>query len=317
MGGDDVKEVTFWPGNPLSYTTTRIVCYFNETILGNATGYIHRFAGYTGLITNWHVVAGRSPIDGLALDKKTLGIPNRISFHVAVAFPQENGNELVHFREFSIPLCGSDGKPFWVDAKADDNQRDVALIPLDPLIPELKNNRRAVRAIDGGRVALPATKKVRRHEKIKREEIRHFFPPIGSEVFVLGYPKGISSKTIFPIWKRASIASEPQIGITLNDVEHDDAFYIDALTKGGMSGSPVVYFAKPNDEMFTEDNIRVTFNKKTPVLIGVYAGRDGVSNEEYELALGRVWKVSLIEDLFARPPHPELGLHAPLAEVIP
>jgi hypothetical protein len=36
---------------------------------------------------------------------------------------------------------------------------------------------------------------------------------VSTDVFVLGYPRGISGGRGFPIWKRASIATEPEIDL--------------------------------------------------------------------------------------------------------
>jgi hypothetical protein len=65
-----------------------------------------------------------------------------------------------------------------------------------------------------------------------------------------------------------------------------------------MSGSPVVCLAKTGDEFRAEDGVRVSIEKAEPFLLGVYAGRDGVTQEEYELSLGRVWKIGAVEALF-------------------
>jgi hypothetical protein len=56
----------------------------------------------------------------------------------------------------------------------------------------------------------------------------------GMDAFVLGFPRGLSGGGLFPIWKRASLASEPDIHI-------DDLpkMYIDTATREGMSGAPV------------------------------------------------------------------------------
>ena len=56
----------------------------------------------------------------------------------------------------------------------------------------------------------------------------------GSEVFVLGYPLGLTKQQKLPVWKRASIASEPALNIDLGP-----AILIDSATKKGMSGAPV------------------------------------------------------------------------------
>lgn len=43
---------------------------------------------------------------------------------------------------------------------------------------------------------------------------------------------------VFPVWKRGSIASEPLFNINLGP-----AILVDAVTRRGMSGSPVLYWA--------------------------------------------------------------------------
>lgn len=297
---EDRKRVTFWPGNPLSYTTTKISCFFNEVQVAVGTGYMHRFAKSVALVTNWHLLTGRNPIDDSVLDRVNAAIPNRIKFHVAVTVEKTDGVETVHFREIDLRLYDERDEPIWKDAKSPKNQRDVALILLDEYVPELMGDHLSVRAVAGGVVTLaPGVKHSEGSKKVRFEELRHPPPPVGSEVFVLGYPRGVSSSGVFPIWKRASIASEPQVAIELSGQQYDDAFYIDAMTRDGMSGSPVIYFQKPGDYLFTDDGVRVKCNKHEPLLIGVYAGRNGVSQEEYELSVGRVWKVSLVESLFS------------------
>ena len=67
-------------------------------------------------------------------------------------------------------------------------------------------------------------------------------------MFVLGYPKGISGGRGFPIWKRASIATEP-------DIQHDGLpkLLVDTATREGMSGAPVVAIADGDFEMDPEN----------------------------------------------------------------
>ncbi len=52
------------------------------------------------------------------------------------------------------------------------------------------------------------------------------------ELFVIGFPYQSGVYSLYPFWKRATIASEPNI---------NSFFYIDATTREGMSGSPVVF----------------------------------------------------------------------------
>jgi hypothetical protein len=153
-----------------------------------------------------------------------------------------------------------------------------------------------LRAIEGGIVTVKRGAKP--HEgKVPMDSIRHFYPPIGAEVFVLGYPRGIHPQGVFPIWKRASIASEPQDSIVLSGQEYKSVLYVDAMTKAGMSGSPVVFLAKPGDRLYTDEGMPITCDSPRTLLVGVYAGRDGITQEEYELAVGRVWKTEALEEL--------------------
>ena len=55
---------------------------------------------------------------------------------------------------------------------------------------------------------------------------------IGMDVFILGYPFG-SGPPAFPVWKRGSIASEPDLVKTTNGY-----YLIDTASRPGMSGSP-------------------------------------------------------------------------------
>ena len=57
---------------------------------------------------------------------------------------------------------------------------------------------------------------------------------IGMEVFILGYPFKIAPPA-FPIWKRGSIASEPEL------VRMTGGYlYVDTASRPGMSGAPVI-----------------------------------------------------------------------------
>jgi len=73
--------------------------------------------------------------------------------------------------------------------------------------------------------------------------------------------------------------------------------FVDAITREGMSGSPVLYFG---DEI-TDISGRpgpAPDPRREPWLVGVYAGRDGVTGEEIEMALGRVWHKRLLDEIF-------------------
>jgi hypothetical protein len=170
------------------------------------------------------------------------------------------------------------------------------VILLNKLIPELDQPGHSLRAIQAGVVTLKRGK--RATNRLKPEDLNHFYPPVGHQVFIVGYPVGVEHSGVFPIWKGGTIASEPTSSLSLAGVETDDVIYVDGLTRAGMSGSPVICLQKPGDSYFTDEGVQVTASKAEPLLVGVYAGRDGVTNSEADLALGRVWKVAAIEGLF-------------------
>jgi Trypsin-like peptidase domain len=292
-------QVSFWPGHWLSYTTTKVDTFFNDMPLGTATAFVMRFGEHIVLVTNWHVLSGFNAATGACLSEKG-AIPNRIECHVAVSRKVEIDNTVVEqllFKPIKIGLFSED-RPIWIDDRDGQSQNDYAIIDLLQFLPELNQRDVSLRYITGGRVTLRDGVAPPHSGPVRRDDVRSFYPAIGAEVFVLGYPRGVSITGIFPIWKRASIASEPQSSVTLGGTPHKNLFYIDSLTKSGMSGAPVVCLAKPGDVFYTDEGRPVLIKEPAPFLIGIYAGRDGVTQEEYELSLGRVWKIGAVEALF-------------------
>lgn len=289
-------RVTFWPGNPLSYTTTKIATFREDLPLSSASGFVVQLGTMWALITNWHVVSGFNPSSGQSLSA-TGSLPDRLECHVAVSTTWDEGGrhaEQLEFRPLSISLFDGDD-PVWIDERSGDLQNDYVAIDLVNYVPELEFGKAALRAITIGRITPKKDRSFVEHGPYATDDFQSFYPGVGTEVFVLGYPRGVGSNGIFPIWKRASVASEPQVPTILNGVAYDNAFFIDSLTKSGLSGAPVVCLAKPGDEMYAEDGTPIPIEKAESFVVGVYAGREGVTQEEYELSLGRVWKIGAIE----------------------
>lgn len=95
------------------------------------------------------------------------------------------------------------------------------------------------------------------------------------DLFVVGFPYDYASITIFPIWKRASISSEPNLF---------PIFSVDATTRAGMSGSPVVF---RDNNYQSIDGVNV-FSGLVTYLVGVYSAQD------YTSELGTVYKLNTI-----------------------
>ena len=111
---------------------------------------------------------------------------------------------------------------------------------------------------------------------------------IGMDVFVLGYPFG-TGKTGLPIWKRGSIASEPDL------VPHVESYLlVDTASRPGMSGSPVIlrtYFMH-----VTQRNVITVTSGPANKFIGVYSGRLH-TQDSLEAQIGMVWAGTYIDEI--------------------
>jgi hypothetical protein len=119
----------------------------------------------------------------------------------------------------------------------------------------------------------------------------------GLDVFVLGFPIGISGGWKFPIWKRGSIASDPS-----EDIDGLPLIFIDTATREGMSGSPVyVQTHYVPEQINSPSTIPKSATQayflvpKVRDFLGIYSGR--VGNDPFKAQLGTVWKQTAIEDV--------------------
>lgn len=111
----------------------------------------------------------------------------------------------------------------------------------------------------------------------------------GDDAFVLGYPLGIEGGFGFPIWKRASVASEPDI-----DLDGLPRLLIDASTRKGMSGSPVIVVQSGVMRTPGADGSEYTLGRGSKFL-GVYSGR--MADDPMGASLGYVWKGRVIDEI--------------------
>lgn len=103
-------------------------------------------------------------------------------------------------------------------------------------------------------------------------------------VFVVGFPLDIDkSPNPFPIYKSASIASEPDF------LGERPYVLIDGKTKSGMSGSPVIL---QHGTKMTDQANGFEFSSGETELIGVYSGRESESNSTFEAELGLMWSLN-------------------------
>lgn len=230
---------------------------FNDVALAAASGFIVAHDGAFHLITNWHVVTGRNPETGEVIDTKHAAIPNglRIAFH--------KKDQLGHWVMHDIPLLVDD-RPQWLEHP---RGRTVDVVALK--LPSLQDA--ALFDLD-----------------LALAQIDVDLQP-GAECFVIGFPLGLATGSAWPIWKTAHLASDHYVDYR----KGEPVFLIDATTRGGMSGSPVVF--RTFSSFRKADGTMVFATGATTRFLGVYSGRIHESSE-----VGKVWRPFVITEILER-----------------
>jgi len=95
---------------------------------------------------------------------------------------------------------------------------------------------------------------------------------VSDDIFIIGYPKGITDYKMQPIWKRATIATSPHLGW-----EQQEQFLVDCASKQGMSGAPAIYYNR--DGKINTGSISCHGSQPISILHGIYVGRIGSTSE--------------------------------------
>lgn len=231
-----------------SLVTVPIELRFEGRSIGHATSFVWQEMGRHFLVTNWHVLSG---LDFFSLVNASPhgGRPDYIRAYFETA-PGMFGK-----RQWDLPLFDDEGMPNWLIYSLG-KRADIAVLPLlDPELP-MSLYPLNVWANDDLRVE------------------------IGMDVYILGYPFAIAPPAL-PVWKRGSIASEPELIRTTTDY-----MLVDSTLRPGMSGSPVIRRDWGNGT-----------TRSLTRFIGVYSGRKKV--EANEAQIGLVWDGCLIRDIIA------------------
>jgi hypothetical protein len=243
-----------------SCSTLLIEMRFGEHPLSIGTAFTFLVANQVFLITNWHNVSGRDPRTMQCLSP-TAAQPDHLA-----AFLHVDGR-LGSRRPQFFELFDEARQPIWFEHPVHGPNVDVVALPItyDPGLTSYPIN------------TLPSAPYL---------NVR-----IGQDVFVIGYPFGLSLAQGFPVWKRASIATEPAF-----DVEKLPKFMIDTASRPGMSGSPVVR-GQYGQYQGEDGSFFVTTGAATKFL-GIYSGRIG-ADDELKAQLGTVWKAPVIEEIIS------------------
>lgn len=272
---------------PLSLYSTPIKMMLKETDyeLAIATGFFYKHNNQYYLITNGHCITGSNWETQRKISKIHSGFPDLLRTNLKIMRQDPPSDELVAervevlLRTLNIELYRDDyqTKPTWYIHPQHGYNVDVVAIPINTSNEFLKD-----------RLSFSS---INRYLNSSRR------PRVADDIYILGYPFGITDVFEFPIWKRASIASEPNI-----DYEGLPKMLVDTATRSGMSGSPVLQMRpiihSPNDkfrywqEPYGDNNDLI--KSEVCGFLGVYSGRIG---DKTDAQLGIVWRKEVIEEI--------------------
>lgn len=251
--------------DPLSLTTLHLHIGFNNEVLSHGTGFIYKKGNNFYLITNWHNVSGKHPDTGRHLSDHG-GEPNLICTY----FRDKENPGNTHKEIVNLYSDSDMQKPIWKEHPTHKNKVDIVAIPL----PDVITTKYGMFSINDIQF-----------DSEYREKV-------ADEAFIIGYPFPEPTYIALPIWKKASISSEPDVNINQLPM-----MYVDTATRPGLSGSPVI-MQRVGIHGFTNgvSNDHSSIGRIRN-FIGVYSGR--VGNDESKAQLGIVWKAKVIEEILA------------------
>lgn len=247
---------------------------------GSATGFFWTEAGRLYLITNWHVLSGRDPANRQPLDQIHGVLPDEIIYQRFIE--DESFAETV---EHMVALEQADGTFLWFEHPVYGSAVDVAAIEI-PVGKQYETEKGIkstyVNPIQGtySESQLKDFENGNQWHSLRQE--------MGADLFVLGFPLGLKPTGHFPIWKRASVATEMDVLL-----EGKPAFLIDTATRKGMSGSPVI-----SQSLTVIPRLGLTAVDRHLKFLGIYSGRH-VGEKVEEAQLGIVWRQELIREIVA------------------
>ena len=255
--------------------------------LSNATSFFYEATdSQLFLITNWHVVTCRNPTKPSL--SNTGAIPSVLKIKVHKKQENLGGRKNIVTSEISevcLQINLEEGNaPQWLEHPEHRFKVDVVAIKIENHMEFREQHELSV---------------VNKWKEYRED----YEPDAMDEVFVIGYPWGLSSTVErgggLPVYKKGCIASDPII-----DFRRLPCVLIDCRTTKAMSGSPVIAshtgVFMPDGQM-SQNSVFGTVSK----FLGVYAGRmlgeeSFWEDKENISEIGIVWKASVLEAITQR-----------------
>lgn len=230
--------------------------------LGTGTGFIIISDRQAYLITNRHVVSGRRSDTNAAIDRIT---PDELVIKVMSSM------EPLEWAELRVRLTDEAEKPLWYEHPLYGRRVDVVALPIQEHINQMAAKLTAPLHLVPYDTSNPGLQLRRRPS---------------DAVSIVGFPLGRASYGSLPIWSRGYIASE--YGLNYAGLP---CFLIDARTKPGQSGSPVIAFNSPGLVAIVGGSLELT-DTDTLNLLGIYSGRIDEGTD-----IGMVWRTEVIDSI--------------------
>lgn len=227
-----------------SLSSCYVEAHNGNKYLWNATCFFIKVSSTIFLITNNHVVGGEFYINEYLRDHHkrppTDSFPDNLTVRI---YDKNYGTSRI--KKINLKRNGS-----YIYTKFYDNDKDLSTI-LDVVCVPISDYNYNVFQYTG----ILDTANINSNLSL--------YP--GEDLFVVGYPFDSGKYALYPFWKRATIASDPNVfdaGIS--------QFWIDATTRSGMSGSPVFFRGNiSNDKQGTG-----LYSGVATFLIGIYSAQN-------------------------------------------
>lgn len=229
---------------------------FGDQNLSTCTGFLATTATGHVLLTNRHNLTGRRNDTGEPLSK-TGGVPDNILIfhHMSEGTGSWEGRP--------EPLYDSDGTPLWKEHPVYGSRADFVALPL--------TNVSGVSFYPYELSGQPAIA----------------IAP-GDVVSVVGFPFGMATGGLLPIWATGFIASEPEARLNGSDLP---IFYVDCRSRPGQSGSAVIAH-RSSGMVALESGGSVMYQHPVTRLLGIYSGRVNAESD-----IGIVWRTAALKEL--------------------
>lgn len=260
----------------LSRCAVHIGLLLGEDRLGVASALLWRTADHVWIVTAKHNLTGRHAESGAAL-RPDGRFPDRVRLSW-LSQPKDGNREGVSAIRWSAsiaPLYSDPPAPDWFQHP--DSEVDVAGLRFE-------------------RAAPGETDPTGEHRGVN-EDLDCYSPfalDPGLDVFILGYPRGITGGGLLPVWKRATIASDP--------AAVQPFLLVDTATREGMSGGPA--FARRTG-LINPPGVtgvhKATIIGQADQFLGIYTSRPLADVDGVLAQLGRVYRRNTIEEFIADP----------------